>query len=69
LAPSNPVLGKHEIDRIAGRICGAIQVCPASADLNVRLIDPPGTIPMAEFPSEPLIQKGRITLDPAQIVT
>jgi hypothetical protein len=54
---------------MAGRIYGAIQVCPASADLSVRLIDPPGTIPMPEFPSKPLIQKGRIMLDPAQIVT
>ena len=64
-----PFWGKHEIDRIDGRICAAVQVCPASADVSVRLIDPPGTIPMAEFPSKPLIQKGSIMLDPAQIVT
>ena len=29
-----PFWGKHEIDRIDGRICGAVQVCPASADVS-----------------------------------
>jgi hypothetical protein len=59
-----PVGRQHEIDRVSGRIDGAIQVQPFSRYANVSLVDPPGPIWMAPFPPQSLVQDRRITLYP-----
>jgi len=39
---------QHELDRLAGRIDATVQVGPIVGDLDVGLIDPPGSIGMAQ---------------------
>ena len=63
--PTSRLGGEHEIDRVARRIHGSVEVGPGAGDSDVGLIDTPGTIRMSEFSAKALIQKGRIALDPA----
>jgi len=66
-------LGRHQvslgrqqkIDCVAGRINGSVQVSPLTPDPDIRFIDPPGSVWMPHLTTKPLIQNGRIVLDPA----
>src|SRR5437868_5594886 len=60
----NPLRGQYEIDGLAGRIDGPIQVSPRARDFDVRLIDPPGAIRATNLAANPLIQHRRVPLDP-----
>jgi len=60
---------QHELDGLAGRIDGAIQVGPTASHLDVRFIHPPGPIRTAQLAANPLIQNGRIALHPAPDLT
>ena len=56
---------RYRIDRIARRIHGAVQICPGAGNLYICLIHSPGSIGTPEFATKPLIQEGRVMLDPA----
>src|SRR3954453_3264204 len=60
-----PLRGQHELDGLAGRIDGAIEIRPAASNLDVGLVNPPGPIRATQFPANALIQNGCVTLNPA----
>src|SRR5215472_11348186 len=49
LAAVIPLRGQHEIDRVASRINGSVQVRPGSGNLYIGLIHPPETIGAPQF--------------------
>ena len=57
LAAVIPLRGQHEIDRVASRINGSVQVRPGSGNLYIGLIHPPETIGAPQFAPKALIQQ------------
>src|SRR5712692_351053 len=55
---------QHEIDGIACGIHSSVEVRPVAGNSDIGLIHTPGAIRMPTFATKPLIQNGRITLDP-----
>ena len=55
---------QQEVDRLAAAVDSAIQVGPAALDLHVCLVHPPGAVAHAQVGADPLLQFGRIGLDP-----
>src|ERR1700710_86641 len=57
---------QQEVDRLAAAVDSSIQIHPASLDLYVGLIHPPGAVAYAQVRPDALLQFGRISLDPPE---
>ena len=56
---------QEEIECLAGRVNGAIQIHPLATDFDIGLIDPPGIVGLLQIRAATFIKFRRITLNPA----
>jgi hypothetical protein len=55
-----------EVNGLAAAVDGSTQVNPAALDLHICLFHPPGAVAHAQVGADPLLQFGRLGLDPAE---
>ena len=56
---------EEEIDGLSGPVDGAVEISPATLDLDVGLIDAPGSVGLASEAVPPLFEFWNIAFDPA----
>jgi hypothetical protein len=60
-----PLGAEQEIDRLSFFVDSAVEISPATLDLDVGLVDPPGSAGLASEAVPPLLEFWNIALDPA----